>query len=94
VGEMTARRFASHGESWAGALCLRLGVWASVEAELGEAPVLILDDPFSGLDPDRRRRLGGGLGERGQVLISVPDRAQVPAEASVWEVEEGRVRPA
>jgi DNA replication and repair protein RecF len=94
VGEMTARRFASHGESWAGALCLRLGVWASVEAELGEAPVLILDDPFSGLDPDRRRRLGGGLGERGQVLISVPDRAQVPEEASVWEVEEGRVRPA
>jgi DNA replication and repair protein RecF len=94
VGDMTARRFASHGESWAGALCLRMGVWGAVSAEVGEPPVLILDDPFSGLDPARRRRLGEGLGARGQVLISVPDRAQVPSGASVWEVEEGRVRAA
>jgi DNA replication and repair protein RecF len=92
VGEMTARRFASHGESWAGALCLRLGVWGAVEAELGDAPVLVLDDPFSGLDPARRRRLGAGLERRGQVLLSVPDEAHVPPGASVWEVEEGRVR--
>jgi DNA replication and repair protein RecF len=92
VGEMTARRFASHGESWAGALCLRLGVWGAVEAEVGEPPVLVLDDPFSGLDPARRRRLGQGLDRRGQVLISVPDEAQVPGGASMWEVEDGRVR--
>ena len=94
VGELTARRFASHGESWAGALCLRLGVWGAAGAEVGEPPVLVLDDPFSGLDPARRRRLGGGLAGRGQVLIAVPDRAQVPAGASVWEVEGGRVTAA
>ena len=93
VGELTARRFASHGESWAAALCLRLGVWGATSAEIGEPPVLLLDDPFSGLDPERRRRLGGGLASRGQVLISVPDEAHVPADADVWEVEEGRVRP-
>jgi DNA replication and repair protein RecF len=94
VGDMTARRFASHGESWAGALCLRMGVWGAISAEVGEPPVLILDDPFSGLDPTRRRRLGESLGARGQVLISVPDRAQVPSGAALWEVEEGRVRAA
>lgn len=93
VGELAARRFASHGESWAGALCLRLGLWGAVGAEAGEHPILLLDDPFSGLDPVRRHRLGGGLAERGQVLIAVPDEAQVPAGASVWEVEAGRVRP-
>jgi DNA replication and repair protein RecF len=93
VGEMTARRFASHGESWAGALCLRLGVWGATEAEIGEPPVLILDDPFSGLDPVRRRRLGESLGRRDQVLLAVPDEAQVPPGASVWQVEEGRVTP-
>ncbi|MDQ4005477.1 MAG: DNA replication/repair protein RecF, partial [Actinomycetota bacterium] len=69
VGGMTARRFASHGESWAAALCLRLGVWGATGAEVGEPPVLILDDPFSGLDPVRRSRLAGTLATRGQVLI-------------------------
>jgi DNA replication and repair protein RecF len=93
VGQMTARRFASHGESWAGALCLRLGVWGAARTEIGDPPVLILDDPFSGLDPARRARLGRGLGDRAQVLISVPDRGQVPTGAAVWVVEEGRVRP-
>jgi DNA replication and repair protein RecF len=92
VGDMTARRFASHGESWAGALCLRLGVWGAVSVEIDEPPILILDDPFSGLDPERRARLSGGMASRGQVLISVPDEAQVPPGATVWEVREGSVR--
>ena len=93
VGELAARRFASHGESWAGGLCLRLGLWGAVVTEVGEPPILLLDDPFSGLDPVRRHRLAGGLAERGQVLIAVPDESQVPTGAAVWEVEGGRVRP-
>jgi DNA replication and repair protein RecF len=91
VGELAARRFASHGEAWAGALCLRLGVAGAVEAEVEEPPVLVLDDPFSGLDPERRGRLAARL-RRGQVLISVPDEAQVPPGAEVWEVSGGRVQ--
>jgi DNA replication and repair protein RecF len=93
VGEMTARRFASHGESWAGALCLRLGLAEALRAEMDEPPVLVLDDPFSGLDPARRRRLGEALSGRGQVMVAVPDEAQVPEGAHVWEVEGGRIRP-
>ena len=93
VEDLAARRFASHGESWAGALCLRLGISGAVGAEIGDPPVLVLDDPFSGLDPVRRRRLAERLFGRGQVLISVPDEAQVPPGATVWEVSEGHVRP-
>jgi DNA replication and repair protein RecF len=92
VEELQARRFASHGEGWAAALSLRLGQASAVAAEVDEPPVTLLDDPFSGLDPGRRRKLGEGLGRRGQVLASVPDEAQVPAGAAVWEVEGGSVR--
>jgi DNA replication and repair protein RecF len=93
VGELTARRFASHGEAWAAALCLRLGLARALEAEGEEPPVLLLDDPFSGLDPTRRRRLAELLAGRGQVLVSAPDHNQVPAGASVWEVRDGTVHP-
>ena len=92
VGDMTARRFASHGESWAGALCLRLGLAGALDGEVGEPPVLLLDDPFSGVDPVRRRRLGEAMAGRGQVLLAVPDETQVPGGAEVWEVEGGSVR--
>ncbi len=97
MDDLVARGFASHGESWAAAVCLRLGLAEAVEAEAGEPPILFLDDPFSGLDPVRRERLATGVaagagapGPR-QVLLAVPDEAQVPAGAHVWRVEEGTV---
>ena len=91
VQGLVARGFASHGETWGAALCLRLGLARAIEREAGEAPVLFLDDPFSGLDPERRARVGATLGARGQVLVAVPDDAQVPGEAAVWRVKEGGV---
>lgn len=94
VRDLRARSFASHGEAWAGALCLRLATGRAVAREIGEPPVLFLDDPFSGLDPGRRRRLSAGLAGRGQAVITVPDRAQVPGGAEVWAVEEGSVAAA
>lgn len=88
-----ARRFASHGEAWAAALCLRLGLVGALEAEIGEPPILLLDDPFSGMDPERRRRLAGSLGRGTQTLLAVPDEAQIPEGATVWEVRDGATAP-
>jgi DNA replication and repair protein RecF len=91
---LAARGFASHGEAWAAAVSLRLALSEAVRLETGEPPITLLDDPFSALDPDRRRRLSLGLTERGQVMIAVPDENQVPPQAVVWSVEEGgRVVP-
>ena len=77
----------------AAALCLRLGLAAAVAAETGEPPLLLVDDPFSALDPDRRDRTRSGGGSRGgQVVISGPDEADVPpASSAVWDVAGGAV---
>lgn len=92
VRDLGARAFASHGEGWAAALCLRLGLASAVEAEIRERPVVLLDDPFSALDPARQRRVTERLRSRGQVFVSVADEAHIPAEAvRVWDVVGGVV---
>jgi DNA replication and repair protein RecF len=95
VREMGARAFASHGEGWAAALCLRLGLATALEDEAGEPPVVLLDDPFSALDPGRQRRVGERLSGRGQVFVSVADQTHVPASSTlVLVVSAGTVQAA
>lgn len=93
VRDLGARAFGSHGETWAAALCLRLGLASAVTNELGEPPILLVDDPFSALDPRRRDQIGERLAARGgQVVISVADDAHVPASAhAVWAINAGTV---
>ena len=93
VRDLGARAFGSHGETWAAALCLRLGLASAVMQEIGEPPILLVDDPFSALDPRRRDQIGERLAERGgQVVISVADAAHVPVSAhAVWEISAGSV---
>ena len=93
VRDLGARAFGSHGETWAAALCLRLGIAEAVATETGEPPLLLVDDPFSALDPSRRDRIAERLADRGgQVVISVADEADVPSSSSaVWDVTDGVV---
>jgi DNA replication and repair protein RecF len=93
VQGLAARGFASHGEAWGAAVALRLALAGAVGAEVGEEPITLLDDPFSALDPERRKRLGSGLGSIGQVLIAVPDEAQIPSGSTVWCAEEAGIVP-
>jgi DNA replication and repair protein RecF len=92
VRDLGARAFASHGEGWAAAVCLRLGLASALEAEVGERPVLLLDDPFSALDPARQRRAAARLAARGQAFVSVADDAHVPSGSTlVLDVAAGSV---
>jgi DNA replication and repair protein RecF len=93
VRDLGARGFASHGETWVAALALRLGLADAVGRAIGEAPIVLADDPYSALDPTRRDRVAQLLAAReGQVIVSVADDADVPAQATeVWELRAGAV---
>ncbi len=64
-----ARLQASQGEQRCLALALRLGVHRLVTERSGTAPILLLDDVFSELDPSRSRALVNEL-PAGQTLLT------------------------
>ncbi|WP_373870300.1 DNA replication/repair protein RecF [Planomonospora parontospora] len=92
LGELPARGYASHGESWSFALALRLAAYDLLRADGGD-PVLILDDVFAELDAQRRRRLAELVAPAEQVLITAAVPDDVPAElaGARFDVAEGRV---
>jgi DNA replication and repair protein RecF len=77
VGELPARGYASHGESWSLALALRLASYELLRAD-GEDPVLILDDVFAELDTGRRDRLASLVADAEQVIVTAAVPADVP----------------
>jgi DNA replication and repair protein RecF len=78
LGELPAKGYASHGESWSFALGLKLAAYQLLRHDLGEDPVLILDDVFAELDTGRRERLATMVADCEQVLITAAVDADVP----------------
>ncbi|WP_299450915.1 DNA replication/repair protein RecF [uncultured Serinicoccus sp.] len=78
LGELPAKGYASHGESWSLALSLRLAGFDLLRHDLGTDPVLVLDDVFAELDSGRRERLAGLVAECEQVLVTAAVAEDVP----------------
>jgi DNA replication and repair protein RecF len=78
LGELPAKGYASHGESWSFALALRLAAYQLLRHDLRDDPVLILDDVFAELDSGRRQRLAALIADCEQVLITVAFAGDVP----------------
>ncbi|MHC3424834.1 DNA replication/repair protein RecF [Streptomyces sp. DT18] len=109
LGDLPAKGYASHGESWSYALALRLASYDLLRAEpwapqtapgpegqrSGE-PVLILDDVFAELDARRRDRLAEHVAPGEQVLVTAAVDEDVPAplKGTRYAVSEGTVRRA
>lgn len=93
LGDLPARGYASHGESWSFALSLRLAAYDLLRADGGD-PVLILDDVFAELDNQRRRRLAEIVAPAEQVLITAAVADDVPVELAGgrFDVGEGGVK--
>ena len=94
LGDLPAKGYASHGESWSYALALRLASARLLrdESRTGD-PIVILDDVFAELDSGRRDRLASLVADNEQVIITAAVREDVPQslQAAVFEVLKGEV---
>lgn len=92
IGDLPAKGYASHGEQWSVALALKLAAH-KVIAEVGDEPIVLLDDVFAELDDHRRRRLADRCAAFDQVLVTSAYGTEVPLEGMRYEVRRGSVTP-
>ncbi len=86
-----ARAYASQGQARSVVLAWKLAE-LEVAREVGEAPLFLLDDLGSELDPGRTARLVGLLGSLGvQIFLTTTDARYVPRDAVSGEVRVLRV---
>lgn len=79
LGDLPAKGYASHGESWSIALALRLACFDVLREQLGSDPVLLLDDVFAELDAIRREKLTEAVAGVEQVIITAAVAEDVPS---------------
>jgi DNA replication and repair protein RecF len=94
-GTRDLRSFGSQGEQRLTVLALLLAEAELIAERRGFAPLLLLDDVLSELDPDRRRVLASRVVEGGQTLITATQASSLPVRpAQLLEVSPGVVRTA
>ncbi len=98
VNGTDARPFGSQGQQRTVSLSLKLAEARLIEEEVGEPPIVLLDDVMSDLDDRRRAHLLEWVRRRCQTFITCTSTRSVPKEvlddACIWTVENGEVRPA
>lgn len=75
-----ARGFASQGQQRTAVVSVKLAEADLIEARTGEAPVLLLDDVLSELDPSRRQALVGRVAAGGQVVVTSAEPGPFPED--------------
>jgi DNA replication and repair protein RecF len=86
---MEASRFASEGQQRTLALALKLAQTRLIVARTGQMPLLLIDDVFGELDPDRRRNLLAHLPADSQRLITTThlDWLDAALPATIFRLE-------
>lgn len=86
-----ARTHASQGEQRTIALAVKLAAHRAVAEMTGDRPVLLLDDVFSELDPERSGSLARHLPDETQILITSARSEDLPLPGRSWRVSGGEV---
>jgi DNA replication and repair protein RecF len=94
-GTRDLRNFGSQGEQRLTVLALLLSESELIADRRGFAPLLLLDDVLSELDPNRRRVLAERVQQTGQTLVTATQASSLPVEPSqLLEVTPGLVQAA
>ena len=97
LGGRDVAAHASRGQQRTIILAMKLAETDLLGAD-GPRPIVLLDDVFSELDPDRSSRLSGLLAGRGQVIVTTADPAALDGaraqRAAVWRIVDGLLEPA
>jgi DNA replication and repair protein RecF len=94
-GERDLRSFGSQGEQRLTVLALLLAEAELLTEQRGAAPLVLLDDVLSELDPQRRAILAARVAEYGQAVVTATDPSFLPiSPAQHLEVSPGAVRAA
>jgi DNA replication and repair protein RecF len=93
LGGMPARTHASQGEQRSVALALKLAAHRMVAEKVGSAPLLVLDDVLSELDPGRATALLGHLPAGQVVLTTATDLPAAAHPDRVVRIEAAKLVP-
>lgn len=86
LNEHDLSKFGSQGQHRLAALTLKLGAARQFESDLGEPPILLLDDFGSELDARRRATILTSLRGRMQTFVTATQRDDLPGEEVFDEV--------
>lgn len=97
INDVDARLFGSQGQQRTAVLSCKLAEIAYMEEQVGEPPVLLLDDVMSELDASRRAFLVDVVQDRIQTFITSAHGGDLGDEllkaARVYHIEQGRMTP-
>ena len=93
IGGRDVRAYGSQGQQRTAALAMRLAELSVMRQELGEWPMLMLDDVMSELDPSRRRQLIKRLnGIQTFITCTDPDDLAGAEVGRMWRVSQGALQ--
>lgn len=94
VNEIDVRSFGSQGQQRTAALSLKLSIFELIYSEVGEYPILLLDDVMSELDKNRQQKLLN-IFKNVQSCITGTDLSFLekvnPAKRSIYKVKKGQI---
>jgi len=82
LGGVAIGPFGSQGQQRTAVLALKVAEYGVLEARAGEAPLLLLDDVLSELDPDRQRAFLRSVGTFEQAFVTTTHAVDIPVAAT------------